>query len=326
MKTIEEFREYYSGALIPGLKEFEDRRLIIVKKVKKALFIAAAAGAASAAGLFIVFSHPAAIIAPLILAAIGAAIAYSRLTGRFILDFKNQVIGKIVRFFDENLSYNPEEKITKEQFLSSSIYSQRVDRYKGEDKVEGVIEKTRIEFSEIHAEYKTVSRDSKGRRKTNWHTIFRGLFFIADFNKDFIGSTVILPDFAERFFGNFIGKSLQSLNSKVSKKELINLEDPEFEKLFAVYGTDQIEARYILTPALMKRIVDFTKKSGNGIALSFINSNVNIAISTVKNMFEPKIFRTLLDPAMTEEYFFDLETALSIVDELNLNTRIWTKE
>jgi len=63
-----------------------------------------------------------------------------------------------------------------------------------------------------------------------------------------------------------------------------------------------------------------------GIAMSFINSNVNIVIPKAKNMFEPRIFHTLLDISMAEEYFLDLQMALSVVDELNLNTRIWTKE
>ena len=43
-------------------------------------------------------------------------------------------------------------------------------------------------------------------------------------------------------------------------------------------------------------------------------------------MFEPRIFHTLLDISMAEEYFLDLQMALSVVEELNLNTRIWTKE
>jgi hypothetical protein len=46
----------------------------------------------------------------------------------------------------------------------------------------------------------------------------------------------------------------------------------------------------------------------------------------VRNLFEPNIFKSLLDFKVIEEYFTDLKTALDIVEELNLNTRIWTKE
>ena len=325
MKTIEEFREYYNQALLPGLQVFEDKRKVIVKKFKLVMILSSACGTAAAVLLFLFFPHPAAIVIPLILTLIAMAIGYSKLTGSFILDFKNKIIEQIVRFLDGSLLYNPLDKIAREQFAASRVYEQRIDRYSGEDKVSGSIGKTRIEFSEVHAEYKTESRDSKGHRKTEWHTIFRGLFFIADFNKEFKGYTAVLPDIAERMLGSLIGQKLQSFTTAFSKRQLIRLEDPEFEKLFAVYADDQIEARYILTPALMRRIMDFSKKNSMGIAMSFINSNVNIAIPKAKDMFEPRIFHTLLDIRMAEEYFLDLEMALSVVDELNLNTRIWTK-
>ncbi len=45
----------------------------------------------------------------------------------------------------------------------------------------------------------------------------------------------------------------------------IEMENPDFEKGFAVYGTDQVEARYILTPAMMGKILDFRTKVGQDI-------------------------------------------------------------
>jgi len=53
---------------------------------------------------------------------------------------------------------------------------------------------------------------------------------------------------------------------------------------------------------------------------------VYVAITTGKDMFEPRIFRSLLDFGMCQEYFSDLQMILDIVEDLNLNTRIWTKE
>ena len=179
-----------------------------------------------------------------------------------------------------------------------------------------------MKFSEMHAEYKTETTDSKGRRHTQWHTIFKGLFFIGDFNKHFSGKTVVLPDTAERLFG-LLGKTLQSVFKHSG--ELIKLEDPEFEKHFVVYGSDQVEARYILSTSLMKRITDFRSKHGKPVYVSFVRSCVHVAVTTGKNMFEPRILRSLLDFEMAEDYLEDLEFALGIVEDLNLNTRIWTK-
>ncbi|MHC5091781.1 MAG: DUF3137 domain-containing protein [Planctomycetota bacterium] len=122
------------------------------------------------------------------------------------------------------------------------------------------------------------------------------------------GQTLVLPDSAEKLFGGF-GKMLQSWN--MGRPDLIQLEDPQFEREFVVYGTDQIEARYILSTSLMRRILDFKQK---------------VAVPMKKNMFEPKYFSSLSDFSPILDYYNDLAFAAGIVDDLNLNTRIWTKE
>jgi hypothetical protein len=43
-------------------------------------------------------------------------------------------------------------------------------------------------------------------------------------------------------------------------------------------------------------------------------------------MFEPKYFSSVSDFSPILDYYNDLAFAAGIVDDLNLNTRIWTKE
>ena len=133
---------------------------------------------------------------------------------------------------------------------------------------------------------------------------------------------MVLPDTAERSFG-FLGKFLQETFKHSG--ELVKLEDPEFEKEFVVYSSDQIEARYILSHSMMKRILEFKRKSNSRVHLSFHHSNVYLAVSSQRNRFEPRIMKSVLDPDLCREYLDDLLFAIEIVDDLNLNTRIWTK-
>ncbi|MDD2358230.1 MAG: DUF3137 domain-containing protein [Thiovulaceae bacterium] len=72
-----------------------------------------------------------------------------------------------------------------------------------------------------------------------------GLFIVTSFNKHFSNSTIILPDNAQSLFGSFIDSCLQSNN--FSRSQPVKMDNPEFEKEFVVYGTDQIEARYPFT-------------------------------------------------------------------------------
>jgi hypothetical protein len=246
--------------------------------------------------------------------------------------FKYRVMTRLVKLFHPSLNYYPHRAIAEQEYHLSMLFhnSPDPDRYRGEDYIEGVIDKTDIRLSELHTEYRQVTYDSKGRRREHWVTIFRGLFISADFHKHFHGVTLVLPDTEQSWLGGF-GQWLQSISAKLGNQpgELVKMEDPEFERLFKVFSTDQVEARYILTPNMIRRIVEFRNRTKSQVRLSFIASRVFVAISTYHNYFEPpSLFAPadkLLDPSTLAQYFDELKFALAVVDELNLNTRIWTK-
>ncbi|HBC87019.1 MAG TPA: Galanin [Lentisphaeria bacterium] len=324
MRTLEELRNFYDASLLPQIRELEEQRkkitfklLILVCTLMFFMMFALLGSLLFRNPVIAIFSFFALLVIGLIL----FFILINSETKAFTSEFKRRIVGEIVKFIDGNLSYKPESGIGQPAYMSSQIFLTSPDRYKCEDYVSGKIGETFIEFSEIHSEYKTETTDSKGHRQTHWHTIFRGLFFIAEFNKNFSGTTVVLPDLAEKTFG-FLGKIFQSWNLTRSGK-LIKLEDPEFEKLFVVYGDDQITARYILTPGLMQRLVEFRTNLNNTIYLSFKDSKVYVAISVAKDLFEPRIFRSNENFDLIREYFGNLQLAGRIIEELNLNTRIW---
>jgi hypothetical protein len=104
------------------------------------------------------------------------------------------------------------------------------------------------------------------------------------------------------------------------------MEDVEFEKAFAVYSSDQVEARYILSTSLMQRILQFREKTRSKIGLSFIDSEVFIAVPLKENLFEAPFFSSMIKFEMIEGFNKYLVLFIGIVEDLNLNTRIWTKE
>jgi hypothetical protein len=140
--------------------------------------------------------------------------------------------------------------------------------------------------------------------------VFKGLFFIADFNKHFQGETFVLSN----NLGSTIIQALQQL------------EDPTFRTLFSTYSNDQVEARYILSTSLMERIVKLRRKANRKIQISFVDSLIYIAIAYEEDLFEPQLFKSMLDLRPMQEYFETLQLMLNIVEDLNLNHRIWTKQ
>jgi len=310
MKPIEEFKKFYDSQLMPDLIVMETDRKKTVRKILITLVPVA---------IITLLLIPLLQMFAVVLGGIICVGIFVFITKGYVSDFKQKVISKIVHFIDKNLTYIPEDYISHGEFALSDIFLRHADSFKGDDRVYGKIGATKINFSECVAKYRT--KDSKGR--TQYTTFFKGLFFIADFNKHFKGKTIVLPDTAEKLFGS-IGSFLQKRN--MARPELIKLEDPEFEKHFVVYADDQIEARYILSTSLMRRITDYKKKTNKKIHLSFVASKVFVAVSYKKNLLEPRVFRTMLDFNVIKEYYEDLQLAISIVEELNLNTRIWSKQ
>lgn len=337
MKTEREFRAFYRATLLPSLMEIDKlRRQVRLKNLLTTVVYIATVIALFALGFVVnrmtygVWFTESKANVPVIVAVIAAIISFLYYIGKlhtnkrkFVDRYKNDIIGAIVRFVDDGLLYEADKQIAQHEFIASKLFYPAPDRYSGDDYVEGKIGKTQIAFSEVHARYKTVTEDDEGGKSEKWTTLFNGIFFKADFNKNFKGECFVLPDTAEKLFGR-TGKFFQSAKKRFG--ELIHLEDPEFEKQFVVYGSDQVEARYILSASLIKRLLDFKRRTGKKIKISFVKSSIYIAIPYKKPLFEPRYYSSVIDEEKTTGFFLDLEMAIGIEEELDLNTRIWSKQ
>lgn len=316
MHTSEELRNFYESDIVPHLDELEALRKF---QLRRQAFIVVAFIASVGLGLATFMPFMIIVFLALSLVLYFIFYGFKRKRPDFKTQYKDTVIRKIISFISPELVYSSHQFISNLKYSNSRIFLQQVDIYNGEDLVQGTIGKTAVEFCELHT--KDRRTDSKGR--THYVTIFRGIFFIADFNKNFSGQTYVLSDFGERFMG-FFGKIFQNMN--MMRPDVIRLENPEFEKYFAVYGTDPVEARYILSPSFMERLVNYRNKMQTNLQLSFINSQVYLAMPMKKNLFEPSLRKTVKRFEDIEEYYKQVLFCIEIVDELNLNTRIWSKQ
>lgn len=320
MKTTSELTDFYYKELYPSLSELEKSRKGIVSRLKfyGTMGFVACAIAVMWLGKNVGLAHPLTFITLIGSVGIGGFV-YRYMTADYAKDFKSGVISPLIGAIDPLLHYDAEQLVSRRLFERSLLFPHSIDRYSGNDYVKGTVDGVSLEFSDVHAEYET--RDSKGR--TQWHTLFRGLFLVAEFNKHFKSRTVVLPDQAEKAFGSLIGGWLQSNN--FSRDDLIRLDDPEFEKHFVVYSNDPIEARYILSHSMMKRLLEFQKKVPHPIHVSFIQNHIHVAIGTGKDLFEPSVFTSLLDYKQAMEYIQMLRLTIGIVEELKLHEKLWSK-
>ena len=154
------------------------------------------------------------------------------------------------------------------------------------------------------------------KRVENMTSTFRGMFANARLEKRINGSVVVLPDHLESRL-DYLAKNIQALKN-VNGNKLVMLEDPEFEHHFAVYATDEITVRYLLTPAMMMRITELKRKYNRDIMLSFSGSDFYFAVAM------PEGFLTLGSSSLAsgeamKDLYDNIVTARGILDDLKID-------
>ena len=104
----------------------------------------------------------------------------------------------------------------------------------------------------------------------------------------------------------------------------VTLEDPEFEEIFTTVSTDQIDARYVLSTSTVRRFVELNRRFP-GMRALFRDEQLVLALPGSRDLFEPSLYRRARSSAQIGEFVRDIKDLLQIVDEMNLNTRIWSK-
>lgn len=243
-----------------------------------------------------------------------------KLQDKFVASFKSIVVPALLSNIDDSLRYDLTGSIGRKEFVDSGLF-QKPDKYEGKDRVFGKVGHTDIRFSLVCAKekHKIETTDSKGRKKTEtvYLDFFKGLIVSADFNKRITGNTLVRSK--KSFF------SEKHYSASGVTLEDVKLEDPRFNSFFIVKSSDQIEARYVLTPSMMERIVELKSKF-ESVDLSFTGSRVILALPMAYDVFEPNIKLPFTDRSQLEEKFSSLKLFCGLVDELDLNTRIWMKK
>lgn len=237
----------------------------------------------------------------------------------------NNLLSHYKKTDDDVINYQPDYDADISLYDSNPLFASG-NNITSEDLITGKIDKTQFSFYEVHYWEKTGSG-----KNSHTYERFQGMAFIADFNKDFEGYTTISkgkPD-GLSFFNSF--NDLQE----------VKMEAGDFSNLFNVYSTDQQNARYIITPAFMERVVklhELTRKMRSGFSLSsltgsrgnelsvlFRGSNMEVYLPSTKDRFEASVSSEMKVDEISED-FEVLETLLGFIDFMKLNTRIWTKQ
>ena len=180
-----------------------------------------------------------------------------------------------------------------------------------EDRFHGDIKGVEFDMFECTLEQ---AKRSSGNKGPTYSLVYHGVLFRFAFPKRFQGRTLGLKDAG--VIGNFFK------SSKVEGQR-IKLEDPRFEKLFEVWGSDQVEARYLLTPTFMERIVELAKvMNSKRLEFCFINNLLLLSLHVRKNQFEGGgLLTDVTDKRRIEQLINEISRVFDIVDTLQLTLK-----
>ncbi len=175
-----------------------------------------------------------------------------------------------------------------------------------EDLFSGAHKGARYELYEGHLQQRTT--DSKGR--TRYTTVFRGQLIRMHFPRDFLGVTMVRRDMG--VFNVFGGGETSG-----RKLERVRLVDPGFEKAFEVWGTDQVEARYLLHPVMMERLIALESGlHGKRIRCAFEGGDLLAAVEG-GDLFEPgDMFKPLVDPSRARRIVDEIASVVRVMDQV----------
>lgn len=307
MKSKNELRTFYSDVLIPIIAPLENYRIENSILLKRYFF----------SGIFclpllilgFIFMYPFTYILALMPSLILLGLAYHKLNvmnKKLRYPFKYKVLLKCIDYLFNNYEYIANQRIAKSVLLKSQLFPNNIIGVKGEDFMKFKIGDAIIMFCETKVS------------GPNEKLLFKGVFISSSFNKYFKSKTLVLPNRSSTFF--------QRLRRKLfDKPQRVNLENPEFERNFIVLSGDQVEARYILTPSLMERILAYKAKTNKRLSISFIDNRLYCAVPNYANLFEVPFFK----PIDFDWILRTLEPLIlytDIVEDLNLNLKIWSKQ
>ena len=198
------------------------------------------------------------------------------------------------------LEYEPDMMVTLSLVEKSALINEDYDDFYGSDLVRG----DNFIFSYLNLtreeEYTTTNDEGETETESVTVTVFDGIFFSGIFPKEIKGFYLVKKNSIH----------LSDILPIFVEKNRIKLDMPKFEKIFDVYGSNQIEGRYIFDFTFMQNLI----KVYNLIPFDKFSINKDRYFIIFPNLkFDTSIFEDIKECI---EHNVNLAYGLSIIHEI----------
>lgn len=257
-------------------------------------------------------------------------------------ELKKEILPDLLKSFGEITLCSNEKTILEAEMSQSGLF-QRSKNFTFDDKFKGSYKNVNFEIVETTSPFKglVISFDSDRAVKNRTVIVSKRVLFQK--NSDiflfwlpiivFIASIALVSGnitpvkIAEYllFIGLYITffSVIYFLGSPFNKEILnkISLEDIKFSKKFDIYSSDEVEARYLVNPAFMERLLNLkTSFKSKNIRAAFYNNKLIIALSSEIDFFEiGNLHTSLHDEKYLNKFYNELSSILDMVEYFKLN-------
>lgn len=173
-------------------------------------------------------------------------------------------------------------------------------RRKFEDLIEG--ERAGARFSLVEAKLDTTGKHGK--------TVFQGLLFHIEYPERFLGRTIIARS------------GWWKRGKRAGELKKVDLPSADLDRAFTIYSTDQVEARALLTPDRMERLLELeTYFHGGKLRAIFEGGHITLALEAPNQFEAGSIFEPLVNPARFATALAELGQVCDLID--GYMTREW---
>jgi hypothetical protein len=284
---------FYDGTLKPKLDAIDDQRRQVRWLITKSLIVVLPPIGILVAGDLVDDILP-------FISSVGRIVtAYANYRSRF----KQDIAAEIFKFVCPSAVYDPLQGIRPDVFDAAGLFNTR-GKFQSDDRLRGHIGQIPFEASEVDRAYSTGS----GKNSHNYE-VFRGLFFQLGLNQRLGGVTLLDP----------VGAHFYQIGDRTGLSP-VTLDHPTFDKEFKVHAANDVEARGLLTPAVIEALLALRRQTDKPVFLAFKDRRAFLGLHYGHTLFEPGIATTTSKDAVREiaGHFALVE---AVVRELNPTAR-----
>jgi len=252
--------------------------------------------------------------------------------------FKTEIMPLAFQKINHRFHYFPDRKFSKQQVMNMSLFKEAISGYHGEDHVVGKVLDVDIEFCEasLYTErYSagTVLRgvlanvlegvidsggmgpDDNSNEFSKQVCFFKGLLLEVDFHKSFKGVVYAVPK-------HHVDAGLFKKSSFLGR-EKVSTGNVNFDQYYSVFASEEVLLHYVLTPAMLDKVLHLKEQLGAEIFLSLKHGKLHLGVNWGRDLFECDFKKGI--PSIEDFIALarDVELFEFIVTSLSQERRIW---